>query len=326
MPSLRRETKRCRVLCLRDLYWKACWHLGHQSLKSAWSWQQRHYSVNVTNSFLKRNSFWRPSRCSNSRMETWRRNCYNTRKNPKSKMAAAVSRLSVTRAGTGGQQHCTAERLGMGEEHFHSSSCLPTSMQGDLNFNTSEVEALKRALKQARATAETSCMNTAANLVTALPPLYIIEGWLDYDTLGKQRRRQQPPVLPETYNTTRERIRSLKQLEGQVYELRSTRRVIRLGEGTQKSVEEYQSHNAMALQLYSELKRVRLQMKAGGDRVEFSDSDISKTSTTNPFAITISTTTKPKRVARLNKGNNSKQSSSTTVTIQVVSVYQGLNR
>ncbi len=111
-----------------------------------------------------------------------------------------------------------------------------------------------------------------------------------------------------------------------MYELRSTPRVIRLGEGAQKTVEEYQSHNAMALKLYSELKRVRLQMKAGGDRVVFSDSDISKTSTTNPLAITSSTTTKPKCVARLSIGNNSKQNSSTTVTIPVVMGLSGLEQ
>eukprot|EP01084_Bolivina_argentea_P185336 319593_1 len=199
--------------------------------------------------------------------------------------------LSVMISGTAdGRRPPTVERrLSVEDQHLpsNSSSNLPTSTTRSDPYNTSEVEDLKRALKQARASAEMSCMNTAANLLTTLPPLRIVHGWLDDGTVCKQRHRhqQQPPVSSsETYNTARERIKRLKQLESQVCELQSIPKIVRLGEGAQKSLEECQSRSAVALKLYMELKRARLQMKPSGERVVFSDSDTSKMSN-NPLVI-----------------------------------------
>ncbi len=238
--------------------------------------------------------------------------------------------LSVMITGTDGRRPPTVERrLSVEGQHLpsNSSSNLPTSTTRSDPFNTSEVEDLKRALKQARASAEMSCMNTAANLLTTLPPLRIVHGWLDDGTVCKQRhrRQQQPPVSSsETYNTARERIKRLKQLENQVCQLQSIPKIVRLGEGAQKSLEECHSRSAVALKLYMELKRARLQMKPSGERVVFSDSDISKTST-NPLVI--KNRTKSTRIARISIGNNnSTHNSNNTVTIPVVMGLSGLEQ
>ncbi len=242
-----------------------------------------------------------------------------------SKGKGGGSSISVMIAGTDGRP--TAERLNMGGQYLPSSCpSLPESTRcGD--FNNSEVEDLKTALKQTKASAKTSCMSTASNLLKALPPLHISQDQLDDDNgdnVGKQRRRQKPPVLLESScNHRRERIRRLKQLEGQVRELQSTPKVVCLGEGVQQSVDECSSRNAMALKLYAELKRARLNMKkSGGERVVFSDTtDVSN----NPLVL--NRRPKSTRVARLSIGSNSAQNlSSTTVTIPVVMSLSGLEQ
>ncbi len=223
----------------------------------------------------------------------------------------------IAETGADGLPQLTVERrLSVEGQHLTSISQLPASTSRSDPRSPLEVEDLKRALKHARASAEMSCMNTAANLLTTLPPLHIVYGCLDDGTVCKQRhRKQQPPVSSETYNIARERIKRLKQLESQVCELQSIPKILRLGEGANKSLVECQSRSAVALKLYMELKRAQLQMKPTGERVVFSDN--SKVSNTS-LAIT-KDRPRSTRIARISIGsNNPTYKSNNTVTIPVV--------